>query len=79
MMADEKTPTFAEGIAELEAIVRDLESGTLELEDSLSAYERGVTLIRELQATLETAQQKVTTLLGDVDPAPVEGEEELMA
>ncbi|MCL2818452.1 MAG: exodeoxyribonuclease VII small subunit [Actinomycetia bacterium] len=70
--------TFAEGIAELEAIVHSLESGNLELEDSLTSYERGVTLIKELQTKLETAQQKVTTLLGDVDPAPVEGEEELM-
>jgi len=67
--------TFAEGLSELEAIVKDLESGNMELEESLTAYERGVTLIKELQNKLETAQQKVTTLLGDVDPAPVEGEE----
>ncbi|MCL2491466.1 MAG: exodeoxyribonuclease VII small subunit [Coriobacteriia bacterium] len=75
-MADQ---TFAEGITELEAIVHDLESGNLELETSLTSYERGVELIKELQTKLETAQQKVTTLLGDVDPAPVEGEEELMS
>jgi len=70
--------TFAEGIAELETIVHDLESGNLELEASLTSYERGVVLIKELQEKLENAQQKVTTLLGDVDPSPVEGEEELM-
>jgi len=64
--------TFAEGIAELEAIVRNLESGRMELEESLGSYERGVSLIKELQAKLEEAQQKVTTLLGDVDPAPIE-------
>jgi len=77
-MTDESTRTFAEGISELEKIVRDLESGTLELEDSISAYERGVALIKDLQDKLASAQQKVTTLLGEVDPAPVEGEEELM-
>ncbi|MCL2024673.1 MAG: exodeoxyribonuclease VII small subunit [Coriobacteriia bacterium] len=69
--------TFARGIEELEAIVRDLEGGKLELEESLARYERGVTLIKELQVTLETAQQKVTTLLGDVEPAPATGEEVL--
>jgi exodeoxyribonuclease VII small subunit len=78
MMKQADNQTFAQGIAELERIVRDLESGNLELEDSLGSYERGVALIKELQVKLETAQQRVTTLLGDVDPAPVEGEEELM-
>ena len=60
--------TFANGIAELEGIVRDLEGGKLELEESLARYERGVTLIGELKRTLEAAQQKVTTMLGDVAP-----------
>jgi exodeoxyribonuclease VII small subunit len=64
--------TFAEGIAELEQIVRGLESGKMELEESLGSYERGVVLIKDLQTRLETAQQKVTTLLGDVGPAPIE-------
>jgi len=66
--------SFAEGVTELEGIVRNLESGRMELEESLSAYERGVTLIKELQLKLESAQQQVTTLLGDVDPAPSAGE-----
>jgi exodeoxyribonuclease VII small subunit len=69
--------TFAQGIAELEKIVRDLESGNMELEDSLGSYERGVTLIGELQAKLESAQQRVTTLLGDVEPVPPVGEDVL--
>ncbi len=37
--------TFREALAELESIVAVLESNTLELEDSLTAYERGVALL----------------------------------
>lgn len=61
---------FGEALAELEAIVSALESGQLELEDSLTRYERGVTLLRSLQAKLADAQQRVTMLIGEL------GEEE---
>jgi exodeoxyribonuclease VII small subunit len=37
---------FSEALAELESIVGALESGQLELEDSLARYERGVALLR---------------------------------
>lgn len=59
---------FGEAMAELEAIVRNLESGQLDLEESLARYERGVTLIGSLQAKLSTAEQKVTALLGQIQP-----------
>ena len=46
---DEKKPveelTFREALSELESIVSVLESNTLELEESLAAYERGVVLL----------------------------------
>lgn len=60
--------TFAQAMTELESVVRDLESGTLELEESLVRYERGVALIRELSGKLDAASQKVTTMLGDITP-----------
>lgn len=59
---------FGEAMAELEAIVRNLEGGQLELEDSLARYERGVSLIGALQSKLSTAEQKVTALLGQIQP-----------
>ena len=58
--------TFREAMAELEAIVRKLESNTMELEDSLVAYERGVALIADLQKRLTVAEQKVETLMGEL-------------
>ena len=58
---------FGEALAELETIVGQLESGQLELEDSLDKYERGVALLRALQARLTEAQQKVTVLMGELE------------
>jgi len=58
---------FGEALAELEAIVGALESGQLELEDSMSRYERGVSLLRILQTKLGDAQQRVTMLLGELE------------
>ncbi len=58
---------FGEALAELEAIVGALESGQLELEESMSRYERGVALLRSLQGKLTDAQQRVTMLLGELE------------
>jgi len=60
--------SFGEALAELDAIVAALESGQLELEDSITRYERGVTLLRALQTRLVEAQQKVTMLIGELEP-----------
>lgn len=77
-MADtDITPTedlaFGEALAELEAIVRALESGQLELEESLVRYERGVALLRALQGKLADAQQRVTMLIGELESDAGEG------
>ncbi len=58
--------TFREAAAELDGIVRKLESNTMELEDTLSAYERGVHLIASLQKRLAEAEQKVDVLMGEL-------------
>ena len=71
MVAEERQPAeslpFGEALAELEAIVGQLESGQLELEESLEKYERGVALLRALQSRLSEAQQKVTMLMGELE------------
>lgn len=54
--------TFEAALAELEAIVRDLEAGQLPLEESLAAYERGAALLRHCQETLSSAEQKLQIL-----------------
>ena len=60
--------TYRQATEELESIMRLLESGQLELEESLERYERAIALLRMLQERLTDAQQKVTVLLGEVEP-----------
>ena len=66
VVAPEEMP-FGEALEELESIVAALEGGQLELEESLRRYERGVALLRALQAKLSDAEQKVTSLLGELE------------
>lgn len=71
----QQVPAFGQALAELESIVAQLESGQLELEESLDAYERGVALLKMLQSRLGEAQQKVTALLGEIEDDTAEGGE----
>ncbi len=59
--------TFKEASIELEQIVRALESGDLELEESLDRYSRGVELLKSLRERLASAEQKVRVLLDATD------------
>ena len=64
--------TFKEASVELEQIVRSLEGGELELEESLERYSRGVELLRSLRERLASAEQRVRVLLDATDEnAPV--------
>lgn len=67
--------SFGEALAELEQIVRALESGQLELEDGLALYERGVALLRSCQEKLTQARQRVTMLIGELERDECEPEE----
>lgn len=62
--------TFREALGELESIVVVLESNTLELEESLASYERGVALLGSLQKRLASAEQQVEVLMGELAAAP---------
>jgi len=57
-----KTINFEQSIDELESLVEALESGTLSLEDSLKAFEKGVRITRECQDALKEAEQKISLL-----------------
>lgn len=58
--------TFEGALAELEKLVAQMEGGDLTLEQSLAAHRRGLELARFCQERLETAQQQVRVLEGDV-------------
>lgn len=53
---------FESSIAELEAIVSQLEKGELPLEDSLKQFEKGISLAQKCQKMLTQAEQKIEML-----------------
>ena len=59
---------FEQSLQELEQLVATLEGGGLPLEQSLSAYERGVALYRQCQQALEQAQLRVNLLNDPAQP-----------
>lgn len=77
-MNQENEPTFKDAIDELEKITDSLESGELELEQSLALFERGVELIKYCQDKLDGAQAKVEMLVesldGEIKAVPLEEE-----
>ena len=58
--------SFEKALAELEKIVKRMESGELSLEQALAAHKRGLELARFCQGRLEAAQQQVKVLEGEV-------------
>jgi exodeoxyribonuclease VII small subunit len=63
--------SFEEAMAELEGIVQAMEQGSLTLEQSLKQFERGVQLANASNDKLNSAEQKVSILMGnDTETAP---------
>lgn len=63
---------FEVALGQLEAIVADLERGTLDLDASLSRYERGVHLLSRCRSTLQDTERRVALLTGaSPDGSPV--------
>jgi exodeoxyribonuclease VII small subunit len=67
-MAETKTKpvdkmSFEEALAELEAIVRQLEAGEVELEQSITIYERGAALKAHCESRLKSAELKVEQIV----------------
>jgi exodeoxyribonuclease VII small subunit len=58
---------FEQALIELERIVRDLEDGQVDLDESLSRYEQGVTLLRRCYGQLRDAEQRILTLTGQTE------------
>ena len=70
--------SFEEAMAELEAVVGQLERGDVALDASIKLYERGAALKARCEVKLKEAEEKVAaiTLDGDGNPTgtkPVEG------
>jgi exodeoxyribonuclease VII small subunit len=58
----DSAPNFEAAVAELEAIVAQMETGQLPLEQSLAGYKRGAELLQLCQQSLTNAEQQVRIL-----------------
>jgi len=58
----ERPRKFEEDLKDLEAIVNRIDSGDLTLEESISAFERGVALVKALNAKLDEVERRVELL-----------------
>jgi exodeoxyribonuclease VII small subunit len=69
-------PKFEDELGALEAIVADIDSGELALEEAISAFERGVGLVRSLNQRLDEAERRVELLMrgagGGLKSAPLD-------
>ena len=59
--------SFEEAMGALESIVNSLETDRLPLEEMVTAYERGVNLLRTCRARVETARQRVELITADLE------------
>ena len=64
--------TFESGMAELEQIVRDLENGTVSLDESFKSYQKGVKLYKKLKAILDEGDAKIRVLTEEGESEPSE-------
>jgi exodeoxyribonuclease VII small subunit len=62
-MSAKKTVNLEKSLADLEALVEELESGDLPLEKAMKKFEDGIKLTRACQAALKDAEQKVEILV----------------
>lgn len=65
---NEQQASFEKNLAELEALVEQLESGELELAESLEKFKRGIELSKRCRVMLDNAQQTVDQVMDDASP-----------
>ena len=57
-----KSLNFESTLSEIEKIIESLEEGNLSLEDSIKAYEKGISLTKACQKMLSDAELKIKKL-----------------
>lgn len=67
----EQTETFEEALAKLEGIVRDMETGQMDLEKMTGAFEEGTRLIRFCTQRLNAVEKRVEQLIKDKDSGEI--------
>lgn len=76
-----KLPDLEKSLAEINTLIEKMEQGELTLDQSLTHFERGITLVKHCQHILTEAEQKVQILIENnkqekLDNYEVEDEDE---
>lgn len=77
-MADQQDErSYEEALSQLEAILAELETGDLSLEQSLLRYEEGAALVAFCERKLDEAELRVRQWQPEGEPTPLEGWQDL--
>lgn len=72
--------SYEDALAQLEAIVRDLEGGRIKLDDAVEAYEKATALKKFCEEKLQAAQLKIEKITlsatGEITAEPLDKIEE---
>lgn len=71
-MAAKKKLTFEQQLADVEALISQMESGSMTLEESMKRYEEGMKALQALEKELAGAVQKLTVLRRSAEGQDVE-------
>ena len=63
MQKQPKLPNLEESLSEITQLIEKMEHSEQTLEQSLTHFERGITLVKHCQKILEEAEQKVKILI----------------
>ena len=78
-MSEEKM-SFEESLKRLDKIVQDMESGEMELDAMISAFEEGQRLVKSCSAKLNEVEKKIEKVVkgadGQIATEPFESEQE---
>lgn len=64
-MKEEKEKSFEIAIKELEKIIQDLESGNVNLDDSINKYSEAMKLIEYCEGKLKSANETINKIVGE--------------
>lgn len=60
-----KTKSFEENLEELELIVKELESGNVNLDDAINKYSEAMKLVKICEDKIKSAEKLVTKIVKD--------------
>ena len=66
-MSSNNELSFEEKLKQLEAVVQELESGKLNLDESVKTFEKGMQLSKECNEMLQNAEKKINILINKDD------------